>query len=75
MVVLFLEDGIRLIVPTRSKGIPLWTLRVRSCDAERHGLHALAARGDHRVSAPPAFSAAPGSTGRSARRSRRAFRR
>ncbi|KAB0524265.1 hypothetical protein F7R20_19765 [Pseudomonas brassicacearum subsp. brassicacearum] len=37
-----------LIVPTLCVGTPPWTLRVH-CDAERHGMHSHAERGnDHR---------------------------
>ncbi|PYB83913.1 hypothetical protein DMX03_19920 [Pseudomonas koreensis] len=37
----------RVIVPTRSKGMPPWTLRVRfGRDAERPGLHSHAERGN-----------------------------
>jgi hypothetical protein len=42
----------RLIVPTLRVGMPTWTLRVRY-DAERHGMHYHAERGnDHREQAP-----------------------
>ncbi|TVT82478.1 hypothetical protein FPT12_16680 [Pseudomonas sp. H3(2019)] len=35
------------IVPTLCVGMPLWTLRVRfGCDAERHGMHSHAERGN-----------------------------
>ncbi|PNQ91248.1 hypothetical protein CCU68_17550 [Pseudomonas gingeri NCPPB 3146 = LMG 5327] len=39
-----------MIVPTLCVGMPHWTLRVRSAsDAERHGLHAHAERGNDQV--------------------------
>jgi rare lipoprotein A len=39
-----------VIVPTLCVGTPHWTLCVRFCDAERHGLHSHAERGnDHGV--------------------------
>jgi len=41
-----------LIVPTRSKGMQPWTLRVH-CDAERHGRRYHAERGNDQVTDPP----------------------
>ncbi|MDB5984435.1 MAG: hypothetical protein JWQ69_5450 [Pseudomonas sp.] len=41
-----------MIVPTLCVGMPYWTLRVRfECDAERHGLHSHAERGNDLCSA------------------------
>ncbi|MDB5980963.1 MAG: hypothetical protein JWQ69_1978 [Pseudomonas sp.] len=38
-----------MIVPTLCVVMPHWTLRVRCCDAERHGLHAHAEHGNDLV--------------------------
>ncbi|RAG99173.1 rplA family protein [Pseudomonas sp. Leaf98] len=35
-----------MIVPTLRVGTPPWTLCVRLCDAERHGMHSHAERGN-----------------------------
>jgi hypothetical protein len=37
-----------MIVPTLCVGMPHWTLRVRLCDAERHGMRSHAERGNDR---------------------------
>ncbi|PMW99233.1 hypothetical protein C1X59_18160 [Pseudomonas sp. FW215-R2] len=49
-VVVLVKQVCCLIVPTLRVGMSPWTLRVRSLDAERPGLHAHAERGHDRIS-------------------------